>query len=188
MPNPNPLPSQASEEARRMNRESPLPKYVPDFSKVYADPNQEKQGHRPLVYNWEGIADELEKYTALTRVPILKDFTTIINILYESMNEASFRFPRLSDSIKKAIAKKEANLEKGMLTNNLNATAAIFSLKQLGWADKVEQKFSVDVTPEQKKIIDETFSKLQSRLSTDQPCLPAPIVGGEAQIPPEASA
>ena len=41
-----------------------------------------------------------------------------------------------STLLKKCIAKKEANLEKGALTGKLNPSMAIFSLKQIGWKDK----------------------------------------------------
>ena len=43
-----------------------------------------------------------------------------------------------STLLKRCIAKKEANLEKGALTGKLNPSMAIFSLKQLGWKDKKE--------------------------------------------------
>ena len=45
-----------------------------------------------------------------------------------------------STLLKKCIAKKEANLEKGALTGKLNPSMAIFSLKQLGWRDKKEEE------------------------------------------------
>ena len=43
-----------------------------------------------------------------------------------------------STLLKRCIAKKEANLEKGALTGKLNPSMAIFSLKQLGWKDRKE--------------------------------------------------
>lgn len=45
---------------------------------------------------------------------------------------------RLSDTIKKISAAKEEVLESRALDGDYNSTMAIFSLKQLGWKDRVE--------------------------------------------------
>jgi hypothetical protein len=47
-----------------------------------------------------------------------------------------YEFEELRDLIELCHTKKERDLEVGALTGKLNATMAIFSLKQLGWTDK----------------------------------------------------
>ena len=46
--------------------------------------------------------------------------------------------PEFLDAVKRLLAKKEFRLEVGALSGNLNASMAIFSLKQMGWSDKHE--------------------------------------------------
>ena len=82
----------------------------------------------------EQLFKKFEKYINDTTLPIIAEFayTNEIdrNYLYDN---AIF-----STLLKKCIAKKEANLEKGALTGKLNPSMAIFSLKQIGWKDKQE--------------------------------------------------
>jgi FMN phosphatase YigB (HAD superfamily) len=99
---------------------------------------QKKRG-RPVKWTAtiiEELKIKLEEYTDGTDIPILADFCTKNKVLKQRLYE----IPELSDSIKMLIQKKEANLELGCLTNAINPTMAIFSLKQLGWSDKIEQK------------------------------------------------
>lgn len=84
----------------------------------------------------EELKIKLEEYTDGTDIPILADFCTKNKVLKQRLYERH----ELSDSIKMLIQKKEANLELGCLTNAINPTMAIFSLKQLGWSDKTEVK------------------------------------------------
>jgi hypothetical protein len=46
--------------------------------------------------------------------------------------------PELFDTIKKITEAKEVMLEKGALVGVFNSSMAIFSLKQVGWKDKIE--------------------------------------------------
>jgi hypothetical protein len=64
--------------------------------------------------------------------------------------------------MQRMIDAKEVMLEKKGLTGEYASTMAIFSLKQLGWSDKVEQKTTAKVidlsglsTEELKKILDD---------------------------------
>jgi len=51
--------------------------------------------------------------------------------------------PEFSDTIKRAKGKCENWVEEGALMNKINATAAIFNLKNnYGWKDKIEQELS----------------------------------------------
>ena len=47
---------------------------------------------------------------------------------------------------KRAIDKKEAQLERMALSGDVDKTMAIFSLKQLGWSDKQQVEHSGGVT------------------------------------------
>ena len=80
----------------------------------------------------EQLFDRFKKYIDNTTLPIIAEFAYMNeidrNYLYDN---AIF-----STLLKRCIAKKEANLEKGALTGKLNPSMAIFSLKQLGWKDK----------------------------------------------------
>jgi len=78
------------------------------------------------------INEKLNKYIDEEDIPILAEFAYLNNIPRQKLYE----FKELNDAIKKAITKKEANLEKGGLTGSINITMAIFSLKQLGWKDR----------------------------------------------------
>jgi hypothetical protein len=82
----------------------------------------------------EKIRQKIEAYTDETEVPILKEFAYKNHILTTTLYE----HPELSFSIKRLIEKKEAELERGMLTGRYNATGCVFSLKQLGWRDRQE--------------------------------------------------
>jgi hypothetical protein len=80
----------------------------------------------------EQLFDKFKKYIDNTTLPIIAEFAYMNeidrNYLYDN---AIF-----STLLKRCIAKKEANLEKGALTGKLNPSMAIFSLKQIGWKDK----------------------------------------------------
>ena len=82
----------------------------------------------------EQLFDRFKKYINDTTLPIIAEFAYMNeidrNYLYDN---AIF-----STLLKRCIAKKEANLEKGALTGKLNPSMAIFSLKQIGWKDRQE--------------------------------------------------
>ena len=84
----------------------------------------------------EELFDKFKKYIDNTTLPIIAEFAYMNeidrNYLYDN---AIF-----STLLKRCIAKKEANLEKGALTGKLNPSMAIFSLKQLGWKDRKEEE------------------------------------------------
>ena len=53
--------------------------------------------------------------------------------------------PELADAIKLCTTKKEAALEQGGLSGDLNTTMCVFSLKQLGWTDTQKHDVTVNV-------------------------------------------
>lgn len=87
------------------------------------------------------LADFLT-YIDESDIPIIAEFCAK-NHLYRQL---MYDFEEFSDAIKQCTTKKEAALESLGLTNNINSTMAIFSLKQLGWKDKTEIEHSGSVT------------------------------------------
>jgi len=99
-------------------------------------------GHPVNVYTPEKLAEinkAMNEYTEKTIVPILAEFSYNCGILREEM----YRHSELRYAIKRLMTKKESQLEKLGMTNKVNATFAIFSLKQLGWRDRHEVESTV---------------------------------------------
>lgn len=80
----------------------------------------------------EQLFNKFKKYIDNTTLPIIAEFAYMNDIERQYLYDNAM----FSTLLKKCIAKKEANLEKGALTGKLNPSMAIFSLKQIGWKDK----------------------------------------------------
>ena len=94
---------------------------------------------RPRTFTDEQVAeirDKLAQYIATTEIPIVAEFAYQNDINRQIL----YDYPEFSTLTKKLIAKKEAQLERKGLMNEVNSTMAIFSLKQIGWTDKQETK------------------------------------------------
>jgi len=74
----------------------------------------------------------LRKYIDNTEIPIIAEFAYTNGVLRETL----YDYPEFSTLLKELIAKKETVLERGMLKGDYVPSAAIFSLKQVGWSDK----------------------------------------------------
>ena len=98
----------------------------------------------PRKYDPEKCAKIILKYAENEDVPIFKEVCYLNNWNWKYMYELADKHEILSDSIKMLIQKKEVQLEKKSLFNEINHTQAIFSLKQLGWKDKKDMAISVD--------------------------------------------
>lgn len=94
------------------------------------------------------INEALKKYLEETDIPIVAEFAYKNHIRRQLLYENKI----LSDTIKELIDKKEAQLERMALDNDVDKTMAIFSLKQLGWRDKqdiaMESDNKLDITVE----------------------------------------
>lgn len=95
---------------------------------------------RPRVHDREAIAQAFEKYISETELPIIAEFAYLNDVPRETL----YQWDELKTLIKRCIDKKEAALERGMIGQTYNVTAAIFSLKQLGWKDKIEHSGDKD--------------------------------------------
>lgn len=89
---------------------------------------------------YENIAEMLEQYVDEAEIPVLAEFAYKNNLTREYLYTLSKTDQRLFNAIKKCTTKKEAVLEIGTLMGKYEKTMAIFSLKQLGWSDHVEQE------------------------------------------------
>ena len=90
---------------------------------------------RPRTYTDKQVENFLklfEKYIEDTDIPIISEFAYLNDLPRESI----YDYEDFSTLRKKAISKKESQLEKLGLLNVINPAMAIFSLKQLGWSDK----------------------------------------------------
>lgn len=94
---------------------------------------------RPIEYTDERIKEisvKMDEYTDDSDIPILSEFSYINKIRYATLYEHE----GLAESRERLFRKKEAQLERLALFNVANATMAIFSLKQLGWKDRHDEK------------------------------------------------
>lgn len=88
---------------------------------------------KPRKYDRRRIAEEFARYIENTPVPIAAEFAASQgapkSVLYD--------WPELEVLLKLCATKKEGALERGLLEGKLIPSGAIFSLKQLGWSDRL---------------------------------------------------
>ena len=128
---------------------------------------------RPQKYDDAHIAELVEKfrkYIEETELPIIAEFA------YQNEIDRTFLYdrPEFSTLIKKAVAKKEATLERKTLSGEYNPTMAVFSLKQLGWRDRHEidqniankdgQPFQVQHSVDLRKLSADELKQLEALL------------------------
>ena len=106
-------------------------------------------GGRPPKYTdkyKQDLLQKFDKYINDNIIPIITEFSYMNNIPSQQM----YDFPEFSSLLTKCIEKKITNLEKGALTNKINVSMAIFSLKQCGkkygWTERQ------DITTNDKSI------------------------------------
>ena len=114
---------------------------------------------RPKVYTAKFLkkeAQELMMYIDKTLIPFKNEFCLERNYSPQRISEFAKINTLFSEALKRLEAKQELNIVKGALSNKLNASFAIFTLKNVaGWRDVQEHKGSVSikVTDERKKEI-----------------------------------
>lgn len=98
---------------------------------------------RPLMFkNNKELKERVDEYfnqcNTLRDLPTITELAVFLGTSRETLREYKAR-PEFVDTIKEAMAKCEAALEKRALLGGLNATMAIFSLKNnYGWIDRVD--------------------------------------------------
>ena len=78
------------------------------------------------------IIAEFEEYIDATTIPIISEFCYTHDVLRDDL----YNYEEFYPTMRRCIAKKEANLEKLSLIGQISTPQAIFSLKQLGWKDR----------------------------------------------------
>lgn len=123
---------------------------------------RKKIGRPPKLqeHDLQELVEKFDKYIEETEIPIISEFAYLNNI------EKTYLYDRaeFSTLLKKCIAKKESQLEKGSLMGVLNSTQAIFSLKQLGWSDKRELSINPIKVESTSKLTDEQLDQIESIL------------------------
>lgn len=114
---------------------------------------------RPVEYTDEvikWICGSMEKYTQETPIPKFAEFCFINELSREYLYEIARSNKELSYNIKRLFLKKETALENGILSQTVNVTGGIFSLKQLGWSDKqinINENLNTTTSPEKAEEI-----------------------------------
>jgi hypothetical protein len=110
-------------------------------NKKPAEKKEKKPVGRPRAHTQtedEKIIANMIKYTNENTIPILAEFCYLNNVTKQYLHQHE----EFTTVLKRLLAKKEAQLEKGALGGKINSSVAIFSLKQLGWSDKQEIEHS----------------------------------------------
>ena len=101
-------------------------------------------GGRPRIYNAEHISEALLKYIEENDEPLIQEFCLNYDISKDQLYAISGRdeedSKRLSDSMKKAIAKQEVFLVKNATRRTIDPVFSMFRLKQPchGYTDRHE--------------------------------------------------
>lgn len=100
-------------------------------------------GGRPLKFqSVEELDKKIDEFFAIEPVPTISGLAVHLDTSRRVLCEYGER-QEYSNSIKRALQKCESYVEKGALTNKLNATFSIFNLKNnYGWKDKTESEVS----------------------------------------------
>ena len=114
---------------------------------------------RPTKYNQDEMIDIIERYIEDTELPIFKEVCYKNNWYDKYVYEMAQKNEELSNSIKKLIAKKEVELERGGITGKYNHSVTIFSLKQLGWKDKQDDEIDNRMADALNKIVSKIKKK-----------------------------
>lgn len=95
----------------------------------------------PLIESYFEDCKQRNEPPFITELAVWLDTNRETLLDYESKEE-------FSDTIKVAKARCEMAVEKGMMTNKMNATASIFNLKNnYKWKDKTEQDMNLTGNP-----------------------------------------
>lgn len=95
---------------------------------------------RPKTGKYDNLIKDIEEYTRVTEYPILKEICYLKYYDYDYVMKLQRKDDELRQSIKRLINKKESYLEREGVKGNINSTMAVFTLKQLGWRDKIEKE------------------------------------------------
>lgn len=95
---------------------------------------------KAAAYDWPKIKVALQEYIEQTEIPIMTEFASRNKVTADAI----YTRPELGELVVLARDKKQAALESKALSGDVNVAMAIFSLKQMGWSDKVDNRHSGD--------------------------------------------
>jgi hypothetical protein len=95
---------------------------------------------RPREWDRVELREALLQYIENNDIPILAEFAHTHGVARQYL----YDLPELADAVKDCTTKKEAGLERQALKGNVNCSMAIFSLKQLGWTDRIDTTLKGD--------------------------------------------
>lgn len=99
-------------------------------------------GGRPPKVNIQELIDGVDAYIKKANPPIVAEYAHKNGITRQRLYQLANEHEEIFDAIKKISESKEIMLEKKGLTGRYSTSMAIFSLKQLGWRDKIEHDVS----------------------------------------------
>lgn len=95
---------------------------------------------RPKSDKYDNLKSDIIEYTNTAEYPILKELCYQKHYNYDYVMQLQRNDEELSQSIKELLYKKESYLEREGIKGNIAQTMAVFTLKQLGWKDVVENQ------------------------------------------------
>ena len=98
-----------------------------------------KRGRPPKV-SIEDLINDIDEYLATADPPIVAEYAHFHGITRQRLYQLADENEELFDAIKRISEAKEVMLERKGLKGQYQPTMAIFSLKQLGWTDKQQEK------------------------------------------------
>jgi hypothetical protein len=95
---------------------------------------------RPKSNKYDNLKSDIIEYTNTAEYPILKELCYQKHYNYDYVMQLQRNDEELAQSIKELLYKKESYLEREGIKGNIAQTMAVFTLKQLGWKDVVENQ------------------------------------------------
>ena len=123
-----------------------------------------KKPYKYTLKRRKELARLLKEYIEWEDMPILAEFAYKNGVPKSSL----YDIDELSDLMEKCRNKKEAYLETNALKGKINPSMAIFSLKQLGWTDKVDTKNingNINLDDIDESQIDDEIKKIEKVLN-----------------------
>lgn len=94
----------------------------------------------------EQIINGVDDYLNEVDIPIVAEYAHKIGMSSQHICKRAKMSPAVDEAVNRIKEEKEIRIERGVLTGKMNASAGIFSLKQLGWRDKVEADVKADLS------------------------------------------
>lgn len=121
-------------------------------------------GRPPKFESGEELQERIDAYFADCLERAEPPFITELCVWLDTSRKVLLEYeekPEFSNTIKKAKQKCEAAIEKGMMLNKMNATGAIFNLKNnYGWEERFKNDNAVELEEESRKLINKALDNI----------------------------